>query len=260
MKRLGIFIIVALLGIGRISIAQTDMDKEELDIIEVELEKAAPKIEPQRKPQPPTAPTEPMSNFSGLGKLAPFSEVSILQKRFFPKTQRFQVFAGLGLVTNDAFFNTLGGNLKLGYFLTESWGVEGTYMALTTSEAKSTQELKEIQGVLTENLVYPKSYMGLSLVWVPFYGKYTLFNRRIVNFDMYFTLGGGSTKIQDGQSPGTLQLGTGQIFAMSKSLAFRWDFSWHAYSAKQIDNSTSTVNNLFLTAGLSFFFPEASYR
>lgn len=237
-----------------------DVDTEELNIIEVELEKAAPKINPQKSESPQNQSPPPAGDFGSLGKLAPFSEVSVLQKKFNPKTGRFQLFAGGGVVTNDAFFNTLGGNLRLGYFFNESLGVEASYMALTTSEAKSTKELKDIQGVTTENIVYPKSYLGLDLVWVPIYGKITYFNRRIINFDMYFSLGGGNTTIQDNKTAGTLHLGAGQIFSLSKRFSLRWDFSWNSYSAKQIDQSSSTVNNLFLTAGVSFFFPEAKYR
>jgi outer membrane beta-barrel protein len=238
-----------------------DSDIEELNLIESELERSAPKIGPKKQSSSalPTAP-EANTGFSGLGKLAPFSEVSVLQKRFLPKTKRFQAFAGLGLITNDAFFNTLGGSFKLGYFFTESMGLEGSYLTLTTSEAKSTKELKEIQGVTTENLVYPKSYMGLDFMWIPIYGKMTYFNRRIVNFDLYLTLGLGTTAIQNNLSASTFHVGTGQIFALSKAFSLRWDFSWNFFDAKQVDLSTNTVNNLLLTVGASFFFPEAKYR
>lgn len=239
--------------------AQNESDNEELNIIELELEPSAPKIEPQRKSEMPAAP-ENLSDFSGLGKLAPFSEVSVLQKRYFPKTGRFQAFGGLGVITNDAFFNTVGATVKLGYFFTESMGLELSYMHLSTSEAKSTEELKKIQGVTTENIVYAKSYTGLDFMWVPIYGKFSYFDQKIINFDMYLSVGGGSTKIQNDESAGTFHIGTGQLFALSKSMAFRWDFSWNFYSAKGIDESTNTINNLYVTVGASFFFPEASYR
>jgi outer membrane beta-barrel protein len=239
----------------------SDIDTDELNLIENELERAAPKLGTKKQAEP-VSKTAPDVNggFSGLGKLAPFSEISVLQKRYLPKTNRFQAFAGLGLITNDAFFNTLGGSLKLGYFFTEAMGIEGSFTSLTTSEAKSTKELKEIQGVTTENLVYPKSYMGLDFMWVPIYGKLTYFNRRIINFDMYFTGGMGTTAIQNNLSVSTFHIGTGQIFALNKAFSLRWDFSWNFFDAKQVDLSTSTVNNLLLTVGASFFFPEAKYR
>ncbi len=232
----------------------------DLDIIELELEKPLqPKAAPAET-RPAKENEAPITDFSGLGRLAPFSEVSVIQKKFLPKTGRFQFYVGPTLITNDPFFNTIGGQLKAGYFFAESWGAELNYFSLSTSERQSTKELKSINGISTVNLVYPKSYMGLDLMWMPIYGKMTWFNRKIVPFDLYFSSGYGTTNTQAGENAGTVHLAVGQNFAISKGIAFRWDFSWNFYSAKTPDGSNSSFNNLFVTAGVSFFFPEASYR
>lgn len=259
------------------SLAQGTGDAE-LDIIEMELEgpaaqkSEAPAEESSSATSTPAATTESttpanqpvkdegLKDFSGLGHLAAFSEVSVIQKRFMPKTERFQFFLGPALVTNDPFFNTYGGELKLGYFLNETWGIELNYFALTTSEKESTKELRAINGVSTVNLVYPKSYFGGDLVFVPVYGKMSWFNKKIIPFDLYFSAGYGTTGTQAGENAGTVHLAAGQIFAISKAFAFRWDFSWNFYNATGIDGSKSSANNLFLTMGVSFFFPEAKYR
>lgn len=242
-------------------------DAEELNIIEIELDKS--RTEPVAPPDARDgrtgsaangkAPEDRPLDFQGLGHLAPFTEVSVIQRRFLPKTGRFHAFVGGSLITNDPFFNTIGGALKLGYFFTESLGVELNYFGLTTSEAKSTQELKQIQNVKTDNLVLTKSFSAFDVIFVPIYGKMTWFNDRIIPFDLYFSLGGGSTATQ-AESAGTVHFGTGQIFAASKSSAFRWDFSWNFFSATGVDGNKSTYNNLFLTVGWGWFFPEAKYR
>lgn len=201
-----------------------------------------------------------LKDFSGLGKLAPFREVSVLQKRYLPKTGRVQFNLAGTVVTNDPFFTTLGAVLRAGYFFTETWGLEGDYYALTTSNRQTTTELKDISGVNTENLVFPKSYMGVNLVWVPIYGKLAVFNKNIVPFDLFFKGGIGNTQTQVGESASTFHLGTGQIFAFSKRTAFRWDFSWNFFNAKGTDGQVSNFNNLFLSMGASFFYPEAKYR
>jgi outer membrane beta-barrel protein len=201
-----------------------------------------------------------LKDFSGLGSLAPFNEISVIQKRFSPKTGRFQLFGGGTILTNNPFFNTVGISAKAGYFLTETWGLELNYMGLSTSERQTTKELRDIQGVKSENLVYPKSFSGLDLVYVPIYGKIAWFNEKIIPFDLYFTGGYGITNTQIGKNESTTHLGTGQIFSFSKSYAFRWDFSWNVYNATGVDGSTNSFNNLFLTIGMSWFFPEASYR
>ncbi len=236
----------------------TSSDNDELKVIEVELEKSVKKPTEANGNARVSDTKEP--SFSGLGTLAPFSEVSVIQKRYMPKTGRFQFFGGLNLVTNNPFFDTYGTVIKGAYFLTETWGLEANYFNLNTTEAKSTKELKDFQNVSTDNLIYPKSYMGLDLMWFPMYGKFSLFNKKIVPFDMYFSAGYGTTGTQSDEKPGTLHFGTGQIFAITKGIAARWDFSWHSFSAKGLENNNSSFNFLFLSVGASFFFPEAKYR
>lgn len=266
MKRINLFLIALTLALPlafpMAAKAQEDDagDVEELKVIEVELERSTPKatLQTQESTTAPTAPSQPM-DFSGLGRLAPFTEVSVIQKRFLPKTGRFEVFTGLTLITNDPFNNAYGGVLKGGYFFTESIGVELNYFGLANSAAKSTSELKKIQGVTTDNLVVTRSVLAVDVMFVPIYGKMAWFNEKIVPFDLYFSVGAGSTKT-DTEGAGTVHLATGQIFAASKGSAFRWDFSWNFFNATGVDLKKSAYNNLFLTVGWSWFFPEANYR
>lgn len=253
------------------AVAQTGPgDVEELQVIEVEIERGAPASSPVSSPpggrrgdsrtaREDVGPEPQQMDFQGLGRLAPFREVSVIQKRYLPKTGRFQLFGGFTLITNDPFFNTMGLAGKLGYFFSESIGVELNYFGLSTSEAKATTELKAIQGVKTDNIVLTNNFSAIDLVFVPIYGKMAWFNRRIVPFDLYFSVGYGSTGTQN-ENAGTVHLATGQVFALSKATAFRWDFTWNFFNSKGIDGKESSYNNLFLTAGMSWFFPEAKYR
>lgn len=267
------FLIVSalILGFGGRALAQDEGgggDLEELNVIEVELEKSrpetaapvesAPAAEAKAADGQPSAPSRPM-DFQGLGHLAPFTEVSVLQRRYLPKTGRFQLFGGASIITNDPFFNVVGGVAKFGYFFTETIGLELNYFGLSTSEAKSTKELKAVQGVKTDNIIETKSVLAADLVFVPFYGKMAWFNERIVPFDLYFSVGYGTTKTQF-EDADTVHLAAGQIFALTKSTAVRWDFSWNFFNATGIDQKKSAYNNLFLTFGWSWFFPEAKYR
>lgn len=266
-KLLQIFLMLSMLApLG----ARAQSEGDDLDVIELELDKSAPAKTESSGVSAPAAKSasdaayqekdNTLSDFSGLGTLAPFKEVSVIQKRFMPKTGRFQLFGGAAVLTNNPFFNTIGGVAKAGYFLSETWGLELNYFGLTTSERQTTQELRDIQGVSTENLVYPKSYIGLDVMFVPVYGKMAWFNEKIIPFDLYFSVGYGTTNTQAGENAGTIHLATGQIFALSKAYAIRWDFSWNFFNAKGIDGTQNSFNNLFLTVGMSWFFPEASYR
>lgn len=272
MKKTWIPILALLLLPGAGAFAQTEGDNagdtEELNIIEVELERAEPRRAEKAREAEAAAETQRPVDFSDLGGLAPFAEVSVLQKRYMPKTGRFQAFGGLGLVTNDPFFNSVAAVGKLGYFLSETWGIELNYWALSTSEAQATRELRAISGVNTDSLVLTRNAAALDLVFVPIYGKMTWLNEKIIPFDLYFSLGPGTSTVQTvaggqtvTQNAQTVHLATGQIFSLSKSMAFRWDFSWNFFqSQNDVTKKMDSYDNLFLTVGASFFFPEAKYR
>ena len=209
-----------------------------------------------------------VENLTDLNKLSSFREISVIQKKYLPKTERFQLYTGLGMTTNSPWFLNLGVKINLGYHFTESFGVEFSGMFLSNSEREVAKEIREYNGLQPEKFVNTKNYVGLDLMWVPIYGKLSMLNNRIIPFDMYFSAGAGSssTNSQEGNVP-TMHIGTGQIFAISKSMAFRWDYSWTMFQATEVQSSSSTTapsknsyNDLILTAGLSFFFPEANYR
>lgn len=235
-----------------------DEPDTDLDQIEAELQKGSTKQSPDVEKK---LEDEKIETFSDLGKLAPFSQVSIIQKRYMPKTGRLQLFAGLNYLANDPWYWGMGMSFRAGYFFTEQWGVEANYAGLSLTEKDSVKSLSTEHAVTANSLIGTKSYLGADLVWAPVYGKMSLVNRKIIPFDMYFSVGAGSTTTSDSQNPGTFRVGTGQIFAISKNMGFRWDFSWSRFNAvSQVDQSTGTFDNLILTFGLSFFFPEAKYR
>ena len=132
------------------------------------------------------------------------------------------------------------------------------------------KEIRANNSLQPEKFVNTQNYVGADVVWTPIYGKISLLNERIIPFDMYFSGGGGSssTNSQEGSVP-TFHIGTGQIFAISKAFAFRWDYSWSFFqatpfiangSASSSQPQKNSYNDLILTAGFSFFFPEAKYR
>ena len=195
-----------------------------------------------------------------------FEDVAVLQKKYFPKTDRWELFIGGSTLLNDAFF--LNGGLvgRVGYFFNESWGVEGTVLALTSGDRKVTRGLED-QGIVTTSLVTPELYYGVDAKWSPIYGKMAFYDESIVHYDLYFTVGLGMTKtnqVGNSSSEPTLHLGTGQNFAINRWMSFRWDFSWHFFNVDSVSgtasNTSGTIDNLFLTLGMSFFLPEATYR
>ncbi|MFN3697535.1 MAG: outer membrane beta-barrel domain-containing protein [Pseudobdellovibrio sp.] len=208
-----------------------------------------------------------VKDLKDLNKLAPFREVSVIQKKFLPKTERFQLFVGASAMTNTPWYNNFGGKLNLSYNFTESLGIELQSTFLTSSESKSVKEIRDNNLLNAEQFVYTKSYYGVDLVWSPIYGKMTSLDRKIIPFDMYFSIGGGTSVTNSKEkNNSTLHIGTGQIFALSKSMAFRWDYSFNTFAATPQSTASNSnpsqggYNDLIFTAGVSFFFPEAGYR
>lgn len=245
---------------------------DDLNVIEMELDKNVPK---QQTELTPAARNQKMdanedrieaqqnnklTDFSSLSHLAPFSEVSVIQKRFLPKTQRFQFTGAFTTITNNPWFFTAGVSLKLAYYLTEAWGVEGIYTAMSSSARQSANELHDKNNVSADSFGFPKNYMGLDVKYTPFYGKMSWLNKKIIPFEHYLSVGAGNTSVSTGGSGFTLHFGTGQNFALSKRFSVNWDFSMMNYSAQSTDGTNQSFSDLLLTVGMSFFFPEAKYR
>lgn len=196
-----------------------------------------------------------------LAGLEPLADIAVIQKRYLPKTGRFEAYIAGTSVLNDVFFFNYGLEGRFTYYFQERYGVEFTAAFLTGSQRDSVKGLLG-RGIQTQSFITPKGYYGLDFKWSPIYGKMTWLNKSIVPFDMYFSLGLGSTSTSQAGTDPTLHLGSGQIFAITKSSAFRWDISLNSFYAKSLvqGGSSTLYNNLLLSLGVSFFFPEATYR
>jgi outer membrane beta-barrel protein len=232
------------------------------NILEATLQKEEEKQVKDEAPIQETKKEEPkLTDLSGLANLAPFSDVAVIQKKFLPKTKRFEFFPGLGIVMNDAFFLNVGLNLRLAYFFSEQWGIEAAAHMVGTSEKQVTRDLLDKKGIATRTLVSPQGYYGGAVRWTPVYGKMGFLDKSIIPYDLYFLGGGGMTATNQGTSSFTMHAGTGQTFALTKWMAARWELSWYFYNAKTSTNQGGgNFTNLWATVGVSFFFPEAKYR
>ncbi len=228
--------------------------------IDAALEQSINKPKEHRDEDIEIKPLPEVKDVSGLGRLSQFEDIAVIQKRYLPKTSRFELYPNLGFIINDAFFNNTVASGRLGFYFSESISLELNAMILGTSERSVTTDLNERRGVTTRSLVTPQSYYGADIKWSPIYGKTGLFNTSIIPFDLYFSLGGGQTKTNQGQNATTIHLGTGQTYAWSKWAAFRWDLSWYWYKAQATTGAAGSFTNIYAMVGVSFFIPEARYR
>lgn len=223
---------------------------------------AAPKKQERKLPKNVTSLTD-------LATLAPFEDIAVIQRRFLPKSKRFEFSGVLFTNLNNPFFNAIGGGARVAYYFSERWALEGLFTYASTTTRQVTDDLAAPTngraGITTDNIVTSEGYMGGSIKWNPIYGKITWLNKAIVPFDLNFNAGAGVTKTSTGRSEPTIHLGTSQVFAWSKSTAFRWDLMWNMYQATVTYKTSGrqeslNQNDLFLGIGMSFYFPEATYR
>jgi outer membrane beta-barrel protein len=205
-----------------------------------------------------------VGTLTDLATLAPFEDIAVIQRRFLPKTGRFEISPNAMVTLNNPFFSNMGLGLRGSYYFVEKHGIELQYFMLSNSSRAVTDNLENKRGVRTESLTVAKSYMGAAYKWNPIYGKMTLMNKVIVPFDLYFTLGYGLTNTNESNGEGTIHIGTGQAFALTKMMSIRWDLTWNFYSAKATDSTGANITNnqddLFISLGMGFYFPEAKYR
>ncbi|MEZ4872178.1 MAG: outer membrane beta-barrel domain-containing protein [Bdellovibrionales bacterium] len=202
-----------------------------------------------------------INTVSDLSNLEPFSDVAVIQRKFLPTSGRFEVSGSGFFGLNNAFFTNLGGAVRAAYYFTSKLSVEASYYALTATEKQVTKDLKDLT-VKTESLVTPKSYTGVAARWTPIYGKMALLGKKINQFEMFFSAGLGTTDTENG-SAATIHLGTGQNFAINKGMAFRWDAGVNYYQPEVVLGSDIEKQNqydIFVALGVSFYFPEATYR
>lgn len=251
--------------------ANDDLD---LEAIEAEMSRRGEEQATQAPPEPAPMPEEvqtPKITFKDLSKLSSFDDITVIQKKFMPKTHRFQLFGGANFLTNNPFFDSYGVNGRLAFYLNEMWGLELSFARYSPSRRTITADLDSKHNITTKTMLSSNGYLGASLVFVPFYGKFTLLDRSIIPYDFYFSLGGGVTETSytDKSAP-SIHIGLGEIFSITKSFAWRWDLSHITYTARVPDSNTSgtlqdsgkkqALSDLYLGLGLTFLFPGVSYR
>jgi outer membrane beta-barrel protein len=206
-----------------------------------------------------------VENLSDLSKLQPFSEVSVMQRRYMPKSGRFQLYGGLSDMVNDPWNTTTGLNLRAAYGFTETWGLEFSGYFLGSNPSQAAQALLSQQNVSAQSFGTSTGNFGAYIMWTPIYGKMSFTTKKIVPFDMYFTLGAATTSLTAPApvagtaavpaSASGVSAGFGQIYSITRSVGFRWDLTWNSYTLP-----SGGVNNLLLTFGANWYFPEVNYR
>ena len=196
---------------------------------------------------------------SDLAELDPFSDVSVIQRRFMPKTGRVNLgLSATSILSNEFFLNVgLSGNFT--YHFLEKHGLELGGFYVYEFLRGINKNFNEVVGITASTNAFTSNIGALfSYKWIPIYGKMALFDDKMSAFDFFFQLGGG---ILRGKIRGTSEWAPtgifklGQIFAATRDFAIMWDGSvFLTYVAGGLEHE------IVFSIGVSWYFPSAGQR
>jgi len=233
------------------STATSTATTTELQGLSLEADKSAP-----AKAEPKAA-----GGLFGERDVALGDRVKAVQRKGFIKRGRFEVAPLLSLSVNDAFYQKLGGGLRLAYSLQDSFAlaVHGSYY--TPQRTDNVREGKQaFQSQLLTSQLYGSAM--LDAVWSPVYGKASFLADSIIHFDLYVSGGLGAAWSATSQAPRNegphlaAELGGGVRFYPYEWMAFELGLMATFYPDQPVVSVPATIQNVFTAnVGFSFFFP-----
>ena len=209
-------------------------------------------------------------------------EYAVIQNRTFSKTGKYYGSAVYGPLINDPFAKGRLSGLMLGYYLSEEYGVELSYLTYSTQQNDTVTAYETQFGGAKPDYNLLKSSKTLSLTYTPFYAKMSFRNRSILYFDMGFTVGLGVTdyEIQKVNKDGVgnksaanetvssthFEIGLMQQLFINQNFAFRLDVknSYYSQKTKQYEigigaaessrlQSSKSANDTTVSVGLTLY-------
>lgn len=201
-----------------------------------------------------------VSDYSKIISDTGYDDYSIVQKNYMPKSARLQLKSGITTVTNDVFYSNLGLSFGAIYNFDETWGVGLSGTLLSSNKGSQTQNIRDVQLVDIKNLVTLTNSYSASVYFSPIYGKWSLLNKQIYPFEIYFSGGIGQVTNQSGQASTATSASLGQLISLTRSSAIDFNLQWLLYNTLNINSQEQTNNSLLLTVSYSIFWPKPDYR
>jgi len=216
--------------------------------------------EPPR-PKAPPAPAASSGALFGERDVALGDRVKAVQRKGFLKRGRFEVAPILALSVNDAFYQKVGGGLRLAYSLQDSFAlaVRGVYFSPFRTDNARVGKLAFESQLLTSQI---STQAMLDGVWSPIYGKAAFLGDAIVHFDLFLAAGFGAAWSATSDAPRNegphpaAEFGGGVRFYPKEWMAFELGLMATFYPDQPIVSVPATIQKVFVAnVGVSFFFP-----
>jgi outer membrane beta-barrel protein len=216
-------------------------------------------LEPEAKK--PAAEAPKAGAIFGERDVALGDRVKAVQRKGFLKRGRFEVAPIFALSVNDAFYQKIGGGLRLAYSLQDSFAIAARGSYYTPFRTDNVREGKQaFQSQLLTSQLYGQAMVDG--VWSPVYGKASFLSDAIVHFDLFLSAGFGvvwsatsGPPRNEGPHPAA-ELGGGVRFYPREWMAFELGLLATFYPDQPMVSVPATMQTVFVAnVGVSFFFP-----
>lgn len=210
--------------------------------------------------------------------LAPGEEaddVIVAERKFFLRRKRFEVGPAIGATLNDQYLRHLAVGATLNYHITEvmAVGLTGLYFFPNRTEViRDTVRLQSVPLLNKYDLAIVANFS-----YIPFYGKFAVFNQWVAHWDMYLSAGVGILKntvllqpnfLDEGDTHWslTVDVGMGARIYPTKWISVYAEVRDHFLLMRPEESEDAgcedgacnfLAGNLMFMAGVSFFFPTA---
>ncbi len=196
----------------------------------------------------------------------PNNRMRVVQNREVNRNFRLEFGMNFGMAAGgDPYLDSsiLGGQIDL--HLTPRWSVGGRFYNINNTlnsegrnvfdEAKRRDEAGDKTGVVP-GLDGAKNKMLAVINWYPIYGKMSIFDAGISQFDLYLLAGGGSTKLNSGYTEAVVTAGGGVGVWLTKHISTRLEARWEGYKDHPYRGEKASqkrdVNETIFSATLGF--------
>lgn len=187
-------------------------------------------------------------------------EILVVQPIYFKKSGRHEITPLIvGGTPFDAVKKSLMGGFAYSYHFTDTISVEPVYFGYFRSFGTSfVKNLYKNYNVSADVLTW--TYLvAASVVWAPFYGKFSFFNQLVTHYDIYFLASGGLTVTEVSVNP-AFGGGIGFRIALNKWLSMKLELRDYVLRFNKSDFNAALYgqykNQFLISLGMSVSFPK----
>lgn len=195
---------------------------------------------------------------------AQMRDIYTFQKRAFEKEGRLAVSLYAGVIPNNIFEQYFPIGLRLNYYILENIGIELSSSYNFVSSTNLRETVQDGTGIGAQAILIgdtQRSHTNFGVLWSPFYGKFSFYDRSLYYFDIYLFGGAGlaitQTQGDFGAEPSTTAkpegtLGAGMAIYLGEHAGVRLDYRQFVF--QKVAGIGGVANPSEVSLGFSWFF------